>query len=483
MQTEVVVVGAGPTGLLLAGDLARVGVDVVVLDRHPSESPLTRAFAVHARTMEQLDARDVASQLVDVAELVGRLRLLGGMEVNLSRLPTRYPFVTVVPQYQVGRLLEARAVELGARIIRAAEVTAIEQDSEEHGRVRASYRVGGSDDGERVVEGSWLVGADGHHSTVREALGIDFPGASIVRSLVLADVRMTDPPEDVLTVDSTRRGFCFVVPFGDGWYRVITRDPAIDLPDDAPVDFEEIRRTARGVLGTDHGMHDPRWMSRFHSEERQATTYRRGRVLLAGDAAHVHSPAGGMGMNTGLGDAANLAWKLAATQQGWAGPGLLDTYERERYPVGRLVLRMSGGMVRGMAMGNRLAVPTRRLAVRAVLTVPRARRRALGIVSGIDLRYDPPGGSSPDAGRRAEGLPGVDGAALGEALRRGWFTLLARDRAPHQLAAAADIGVQPLAADVPGWVLVRPDGYVADRGRSPDELPTALRRWGLACGP
>jgi 2-polyprenyl-6-methoxyphenol hydroxylase-like FAD-dependent oxidoreductase len=330
MDTEILIVGAGPTGLLLAGDLARAGVDVTVVDRHPGESPLTRAFAVHARTLEMLDARGCADAVIATGTPLSKFRLLGSIDADLSVLPSRYNYVLITPQYNVGNVLARRAADLGVTIRRPVDVVGLTHhgptsDVTASDGVTVRIREGlGSED---TISARWVVGADGHHSTVRRAVGIDFPGESIVQSLVLADVRMTEPPADVLTTNGNRHGFCFVVPFGDGWYRVITRDQSVDLPDTAPVELEEVRRTARAVFGTDFGMHDPRWLSRFHSEERQATAYRRGRVLLAGDAAHVHSPAGGMGMNTGLQDAANLGWKLAAVANGWAHEDLLDSYE------------------------------------------------------------------------------------------------------------------------------------------------------------
>src|SRR5437764_7161611 len=177
------------------------------------------------------------------------------------------------------------------------------------------------------------------------ALLLRFPGRSAVQSVMLADVRLTDAPADVLTVNAVGDAFGFMAPFGDGWYRVIAWDKRRQRPDDAPVDLEEIRAVIRRALGTDYGMHDARWMSRFHSDERQAPRYRVGRVFLAGDAAHVHSPAGGQGMNTGLQDAANLSWKLAAAVHGWGGERLLDSYHEERYSVGRQVLRSSGAIL------------------------------------------------------------------------------------------------------------------------------------------
>src|SRR6266545_7443530 len=309
--TEVLVVGAGPTGLLLAGDLARAGVAVTLLERRTDTSNLTRAFAVHARTLEELDARGVADELIDTGRRVSSVRAFGKAGVKLSRLPTRFPYVLLTPQYETERVLERRARELGAEIVYGADLTGLRQNGD---GVTADVRsADGSPDTWRA---SYLVGADGVRSTVRHALGLSFPGHSAVKSMMLADVRLAENPKDVLTANGAGAGFAFIAPFGDGWYRVIAWHRGNELPDDAPVDLEEIRAVTRAALGTDYGMHDARWLSRFHSDERQAPHYRVGRVFLAGDAAHVHSPAGGQGMNTGLQDAANLGWKLAAVLRG-----------------------------------------------------------------------------------------------------------------------------------------------------------------------
>lgn len=485
MDTEVLVVGAGPTGLLLAGDLARAGVDVTVVDRHPGESPLTRAFAVHARTLEMLDARGCADAVIATGTPLSTFRLLGSIDADLSVLPSRYNYVLITPQYNVGNVLARRAADLGVTIRRPVEVVGLTHhgptsDVAASDGVTVRVREGlGSED---TISAQWVVGADGHHSTVRRAVGIDFPGESIVQSLVLADVRMTEPPADVLTTNGNRHGFCFVVPFGDGWYRVITRDQSVDLPDTAPVELEEVKRTAKAVFGTDFGMHDPRWLSRFHSEERQATAYRRGRVLLAGDAAHVHSPAGGMGMNTGLQDAANLGWKLAAVANGWAHEDLLDSYEAERHPVGELALKVSGGLVRGGAAGSALSRALRGLALRGVLALPPVRDKALGVVSGLGLRYHPPVGATRDAGLRAEAVPGIDGHELAVALRGGRFVLVLPEVTAADFLTPPGDGpeIERVTAQVSRWVLVRPDGYVAASGRSDTELSHSLASLGLA---
>jgi 2-polyprenyl-6-methoxyphenol hydroxylase-like FAD-dependent oxidoreductase len=462
-MADVLIVGAGPTGLLLAGDLAAAGVACTVLERRGEESNLTRAFAVHARTLEILDARGIADELIATGQRVPELMLLGNVRIDLSKLPGRFPYLLVTPQYQTERLLAERARKAGAEIIHGAEVTGLRQDAD---GVDVDVQI----DGALVTRrASYVVGTDGIGSVVRKALRLPFPGRSAVQSVMLADVRLTDAPTEVLTVNAAGDAFGFMAPFGDGWYRVIAWDKRRQRPDDAPVDLEEIRAVIRRALGTDYGMHDARWMSRFHSDERQAPRYRVGRVFLAGDAAHVHSPAGGQGMNTGLQDAANLGWKLAAAVHGWAPPGLLDTYQAERHPVGRTVLRMSGGLLRVGMLGPRLLPPVRAL-MTLLTTLPPARRRAAGLISGIGIGYERPRGANPLVGRRAPDLRLGDGRRLYEALREGKFVLIA-----------------PVGSHPDGWrdrilvssgsrrtILVRPDGYIAWAANGPE--PAAVRR-------
>ena len=469
-MTDVVVAGAGPTGLLLAGDLAAAGVGVTLVERRAEESNLTRAFAVHARTLEQFDARGVADQVIATGNTVNRLRIFGGAAVELRSLPTRYPFVLVTPQYSVERVLEDRAVQAGATIRRGVRVRDLAQDAE---GVTVDCE---NADGERSqVRASYVVGTDGHHSAVRGALGLDFPGASVVRSVVLADVRMSDPPEGLLTFNANGQGLFFVVPFGDGWFRIIGRDPDHELPDDAPVDMAEIVELATRVVGTNYGMHDARWMSRFHSDERQVRRYRVGRVFLAGDAAHVHSPAGGMGMNTGLQDAANLSWKLAAVVKDGVDDQLLDTYHDERHPVGKMVLRTSGGLIRAALLRPAPARAARDAVAALAFRTPPVRRRLARRVSGLDIAYPPPPGSHRPVGTRAEDVAGADGRRLYEVLRSGTFVLVAPKGFP---APQADGHLRVLSTPAGTPRLVRPDAYVGWAGDDTDGLRDTLRTWG-----
>jgi len=231
MDADVVVVGAGPTGLLLAGDLAEAGVAVTVLERRTDESNVTRAFAVHARTMEELDIRGVAGELAKTGTQIRQLQLFDRVQIDLSTLPSDFASLLITPQYETERVLAQRAAALGVRIIHGAEVTGVTQDADgvdvtlPTARYRASY----------------VVGADGVNSAVRRALGLPFPGRSVIKSIMLADVRLSAPPGDVLAVNGVGDAFAFVAPFGDGWYRIFAWNRRHQVDDKAPVDLDEIR--------------------------------------------------------------------------------------------------------------------------------------------------------------------------------------------------------------------------------------------------
>ncbi|WP_035749083.1 FAD-dependent monooxygenase [Glycomyces sp. NRRL B-16210] len=462
-QPEVIVVGAGPTGLLLAGDLAEAGVDVTVLEKRGADlSNLSRAFAVHARTLEVLDARGLADELLAKGgSPMPGVNLFGIATLELSKLDSRFPYLLVTPQYHVEAVLRRRAAAAGVRVEHGVEVTGIEQDSS-----GVTVRTGTGE-----YRAAYVVGADGVHSAVRTAIDMPFPGKAVLRSLILADVEVDAPPARSPLISTARGAFGFLADFGDGYWRFVAWNKDNQQDDDAPVDIEEITAVARRTFGADFAMHSPKWMSRFHSDERQVPSYRDGRVLLAGDAAHCHSPAGGQGMNTGLQDAANLSWKLAAVLRGAPEP-LLDTYHDERHPVGAEVLKTSGALVRFAATGSRaLATVVGSIAAVAMRIRPAA-RRARGRISGIGIHYVRGRGDHRLVGRRAPDIDLEGGSRLYEALRGGRFVVL---DGTEDGTENGGVAVHAASAAPDGLTrVVRPDGYIGWAGT---DDPAAVRAY------
>ncbi|MGF6883086.1 2-polyprenyl-6-methoxyphenol hydroxylase-like FAD-dependent oxidoreductase [Nocardia sp. GAS34] len=473
-STDVLVVGGGPTGLMLAGDLARAGVAVTLIEKHSEGSELTRAFAVHARTLEELDARGLADGLIELGAKVQDFQFFGGsVKLHLDRyVDGRFPYLLITPQTNVEKALRARALELGATIVPGAELLSLSQDAD---GVDAVVKF---EDAEHTIRAAYLAGADGYRSRVREQIGVPFPGQAVIESIMLADVRLETAPADVLAVNGIGDCFAFVAPFGDGYYRIFSWNRANPQPDSAPVDFEEVREVTRRALGTDFGMHDPRWMSRFHSDERQAPTYRVGRVFLAGDAAHVHSPAGGQGMNTGIQDAANLAWKLAAVVQGWGTDALLDSYQAERHPVGKAVLRSSGAIVRAALVRPAAGRIARNVVGGAVLGIPAVGGKVARTISGIGFSYDRPQGAHELVGTRVHDMALVgEPARLYEALRGGTFVLVVPEGT--EIPSTDRVTVVHAADPKQPVLLVRPDAYVAWAADNADAtaIAAAMGQW------
>jgi len=323
---DAVIVGCGPTGLMLAGELRLAGVDAVVLERRPSQELAgSRGGGIHSRTIELLDQRGIAERFLAAGKTV-QTASFGNTQLDLGGLPTRHPYTLALFQNHIERLLLEWVEELGVEIRRGVEVTGVSADDD---GVEVQLAAGGP------VRARYVVGADGGRSMVRRAAGIPMVGPDATRSSLIAEVEVAGEPVQQGKVDG--RGIHGLYPMGGGLVRVVVTEGSLG-PATEPT-LAELRQALTDVFGTDFGVHSPTWLSRFTDATRQSESYRKGRVLLAGDAAHVHSPTGGLGIGLGLQDAVNLGWKLGQVLQGISGAGLLDTYHAERHPAGERALK------------------------------------------------------------------------------------------------------------------------------------------------
>ncbi|MEV5183612.1 FAD-dependent monooxygenase [Streptomyces werraensis] len=496
MDADVVVAGAGPTGLMLACELRLAGADVVVVERLAGRTGESRAGGIHSRTLEVLDQRGVLDRFL--AE--GQLQPVGhfsGLYVDFDESESRHPYPLMILQSAVERLLEEWAVELGVRIRWSAPVNDVRQDAD-------GVTVGLDTQGaaSATLRARYLVGCDGGRSTVRKLAGIGFPGTEPTMTALVGDVELPDLPEEYVWVRRRPAGDYSAIAFEPGWYRVITSEYDRVPGRDEPVTFEQLRESLIRVAGTDFGMREPRWISRFTDAARQADRYRAGRVLLAGDAAHVHFPAGGQGLNTGVQDAVNLGWKLAAVVRGQAPESLLDSYHAERHPVGERVLhntRAQSALVRPGAQTDAL-----REVFGSLMVIDDVNRQLRHMLNALDIRY-PADGDHPLEGRRVPDadLDTADGPASVHELLHAARPVLLELGGSAEVAAAVkgwadrvdlvearsadDLWTIPAIGDIPApaALLIRPDGHVAwaaEAGRAPRlaALRTALTTW---CGP
>ncbi len=489
-EHAVVIAGGGPTGLMLAGELALAGVDVAIVERRPDQSlPGSRAGGLQSRTIEVLDQRGIADRFLaegQVAQVAG----FAMIRLDISDFPTRHPYGLGLWQRHIERILAGWVAELKVPIRYGTEVTGFAQDD-------AGVNVTLSDGGR--VRSQYLVGCDGGRSLVRKAAGIAFPGWDATTSALLAEVEMTEEPE--LGVRRTPSGTHalgkveyevkdgVVVYKPGGTVGVMLTEPEVRTSEPT---LEDLRAGLIAVYGTDYGIHSPTWITRFTDVTRQAAAYRQGRVLLAGDAAHVHSPVGGQGLNIGVQDAVNLGWKLAQVVKGIAPDSLLDTYHAERHPVAARVLRTTMAQVALTRVDER--TEALRDSVSELLGMDEPRRRFAAMMSGLDIQYDL-GEGHPLLGRR---MPDLDLVTADGPLRV--FTLLhdggpvlvnfgdpgGVDMAPWadrvRLVDASYDGPWELpalgAVAAPSAVLVRPDGYVAWVGdQTQVGLADALTTW------
>jgi 2-polyprenyl-6-methoxyphenol hydroxylase-like FAD-dependent oxidoreductase len=467
---DVTVVGGGPTGVMLAAELRLQGVGVLVLDKEAEPTKVVRGLGLHARTVEVLDQRGLLDRFLPL----GKQYPVGGFFAGITKptpggLDTTFPYVLGIPQPTTERLLTEYAISLGVEIRRSSELVGLSQDDD---GVTAELA-----DGTRL-RSRYLVGCDGGRSTVRRLLGVGFPGEPTRRETLLGEVELTAPLEEVTAivaeVRKTQREFG-AMPLGDGLFRLGA--PAEGVAEDrgTPPTLEELKRQVRKLAGTDFGAHSPRWLSRFGDATRLAERYRVGRVLLAGDAAHIHPPYGGQGLNLGVQDAFNLGWKLAAEVNGWAPEGLLDSYHAERRPVADAVLDLA------RAQGELLSLEPGAQAVRRLVSelmdFEDVNRHLTAKVMAIGIRYDL--GEGHDLlGRRLRDIDLGQGR-LYELMRTGRGLLLDRtgelsvDGWADRVEPVVDPGAE---LDVPA-VLLRPDGHVAWVGEDQADLVGPLTRW------
>ncbi|HYV65695.1 MAG TPA: FAD-dependent monooxygenase [Myxococcales bacterium] len=372
-RTDVVIVGAGPTGLALAATLAKSGVDLVLLDRLAEGANTSRAAVVHARTLEVLETLEVSDRLraegLVVPKFTIRDRDRELLTIRFDRLPTRYPYTLMIPQDRTEAILLGRLRELGGQVHRPWTVTDVRQDDS-----GAEVTVSGNGDAPQTIRARYVVGTDGMHSTVRERAGIPFVGGSYEESFLLADVRMRWALDrDEVMLFFSPEGVMVIAPLPGEHHRIVaTVDEAPENPSLADVQrLLDSRGPASGGARIDQLV----WSSRFRVHHRVAGTYRAGRVLLAGDAAHVHSPAGGQGMNTGIQDAVALGETLAAVVAGRSGESTLDEYERTRRPIAERVVALADRLTRVATVQGRGAQSLRNAALRTLDHVPVFRRR------------------------------------------------------------------------------------------------------------
>ncbi|MCC9307129.1 rifampin monooxygenase [Kitasatospora sp. RB6PN24] len=475
---DVIVVGAGPTGMMLAAELRLHEVRVVVLEKLTEPTPETRGRGLHARSVELMDQRGLLERCLAVSEKFRIGGFFGGVHKAWPEgMDTAHPYGLTMAQPVTERLLTEHARELGADIRRGCEVVGVSQDEE---AVTVELA-----DGSRLTA-RYLVGCDGGRSAVRKLVGIGFPGEPATVETLLGDMELTEDPEKVAAVVAEVRKTQLrfgTIDEGGGVHRVIV--PAAGVAEDrtAPTTFEEFKQQLVAVAGTDFGAHSPRWLSRFTDATRQAERYRAGRVLLAGDAAHIHPPVGGQGLNLGIQDAFNLGWKLAAAVNGWAPQGLLDSYHAERHPVGARVLDNTRAQMTLLGTGAG-AVALREL-LSKLMDFEEVNRYITGMITAIDIRYD--FGEDDDhelLGRRLRDVRLKQGRlyelmhagrgllldATGRLSPAGWA-----DRVDH----VADVSEE---LEAPA-VLLRPDGHVAWVGDDQRELEIRLAKWfGAAAG-
>jgi 3-(3-hydroxy-phenyl)propionate hydroxylase len=479
---EVVIAGGGPTGMMLAGELALAGIDVAIFERRPGQDLAgSRAGGLHSRGIELLDQRGIAERFLTEGK-PAQAAMFASVVLDMSDFPTRHPYALGLWQNHIERIMAVWVAELGVPTTYGREVTGFTQDD-------AGVEVALDDGG--TVRARYLIGCDGGRSVVRKAAGIDFPGWDPTTSNLIAEVEVAaDADESEWGIRHTALGISSLNRMEDGPVRVLVTEQEPGRESDPTL--ADLSEALVRIYGTDFGVHSPTWISRFTDMTRQAATYREGRVLLAGDSAHIHYPAGGQGLQNGMQDAVNLGWKLAQVIRGTSPDSLLDTYTAERHPATARSIRHT--MAQTALLRPEPRVEALRDAIAETMEMEEPRKHFAALISGLDIRYDL-GEGHPLLGRR---MPDLDLATADGPLRV--FTLLhearpalinlgepgaiaiARWADRVQLVDATYDGPWELPAigevPAPPAVLVRPDGHVAWVGEPGDPaLTEAFGTW------
>jgi 2-polyprenyl-6-methoxyphenol hydroxylase-like FAD-dependent oxidoreductase len=469
-MVDVIIAGGGPTGMMLAGELRLHGVGVLVLEKDREPTTQVRSRGLHVRSIEVMDQRGLLERfLAHGKKSVGGGYFAGIAKPWPERMDTAHAYVLAIPQPVTDRLLAERATELGAEVRRGCELVGLSQDT---GAVTVELA-----DGARLAS-RYLVGCDGGRSTVRRLLGVGFPGEPASVEWLLGEMEVGVAPETVAAVAAEVRSTdqrLGVAPQGDGVHGFVVRIDGVTGDRTVPPTLEDFKHQLRAIAGTDFGVHSPRLLSRFSDATRLAERYRTGRVLLAGDAAHVHPPLGGQGLNLGVQDAFNLGWKLAAEINGWAPDGLLDTYHAERHPVAADVLDNTRAQV--LLQSSEAGPRAVRRLLSELANFEDVNRYLVERITAIGIRYDF-GAGHELLGRRMRDVQ-LKRGRLYPLMHRGRGLLLDRtgrlsvegwaDRVDHVVDASAEL-------DVPA-VLLRPDGHVSWVGDDQQDLLAHLPRW------